>query len=419
MERLRRFGAKAHKFITRPVCFDRRITILEGSVRSSKTFSMMVKLLALCRYEVGGQRVITGQSKNTIYQNVLLDLFELVGRRNYSYNRQTGELMLFGVRWIVIGAKDEGSEKLIRGMTIGIAYSDETALMPRSFFLQLLARMSPEGARLYCTTNPDNPYHYLKREFMDNKELSGDIEVIHFTLADNPNLSARVRALYERMYVGVFYLRFILGLWVVAEGAIYRDVWAKAEKYTAAQRPAGLSQRGGYQRRCIAIDYGTTNPTVFLDVFHATALVDKRQRHFVDREYYWDSNKEMRQKTDAEYADDLEAFIAEGGAEGADIILDPSAASFAAELRGRGLVVTDADNEVIDGIRMTAALLGNGMVAYSEQCENFEREMQTYAWNKKKAEAGEEEPIKQNDHSPDGFRYYVKTTIPNWRLAGE
>lgn len=426
METLRRFGLKAHSFITRPVELDRRMTILEGSVRSSKTFSMMVKLLALCKYRVGGQRVITGVSKNTIYQNVLIDLFDLVGRKNYHYNRQTGELYLFGVRWIVVGARDEGSEKLIRGMTIGIVYSDEVSLMPKSFFLQLMARMSPAGARFYATTNPDNPYHYLKRDFIDNAELRNDLEVIHFTLDDNPNLSRRTREMYERMYTGVFYMRFILGLWVVAEGAIYRDVWDRVHKYGLteriqltngvqthiAARPVGLRQRGGHVKRTIAIDYGTTNPCVFLDIF------DDGLDLWVDREYYWDSRREMRQKTDREYADDLERFVAAGSAEFCDIVVDPSAASFIAELRLRGFVVIEADNEVADGIRMTSAMMGAGRVHVNiDECPNLEREMQTYAWNEKKAKAGEEEPIKANDHSPDAFRYKIKTHIPEWRLA--
>ena len=409
--KLRRFGVKAQTFITRPVELDKRMTILEGSVRSSKTFAMMVKLLALCRYDVEGQRVITGKSKNSIYRNVLLDLFNLVGKRNYSYNRQTGELWLFGSMWIVIGAKDEGSEAQIRGMTIGIAYSDETTLMPRSFFMQLMARMSPENARFYSTTNPADPYHYLKREYIDKKELADEIETIHFTLDDNPNLSRKVRQIYERMYTGVFYLRFILGLWVVAEGAIYRDAWTFVTKYTDATRPVALRNRGGHQRRVIAIDYGTVNPMVMLDIF------DTGLQHFVDREYYWDSKKEMKQKTDAQYVQDFIAFVNAGGPEAFDIVVDPSAASFIAALQEAGYYVTDADNEVIDGIRMTSTLLHRRMVAYHESCENFEREMQTYAWNDKKAQLGEEEPIKTNDHTPDAFRYYVKTTVPNWRLA--
>jgi PBSX family phage terminase large subunit len=418
--KLKRFGAKAHAFLMRHPAHDKRMTLLEGSVRSSKTVAMMVKLLALCRYEVDGQRVITGKSKNTIYQNVLIDLFDLVGKDNYGYNRQTGELWLYGVLWIVIGAKDEGSEALIRGMTIGICYSDETSLMPRSFFMQLMARMSPEGARFYGTTNPDNPYHYLKAEVMDRaKELPGGLTVIHFTLDDNPNISKATRAYYEKMFTGVFYLRYILGLWVVAEGAIYREAWAKATRYTAADRHPGLRNAGGHARRTITIDYGTHNPTVFLDVYDTFTGKIK-----VDREYYYDSQKAMHEKTDSEYADDLEAFArgtgeweGQGSAEYFDIVLDPSAASFAAELRKRGYVVIDADNEVLDGIRMTASAISSGLIEIAAECVNGDREMQTYAWNAKKAKQGEEAPIKTHDHWPDALRYYVKTLVPEWRLA--
>lgn len=427
MAKLKRFGRKALDFIRTPVELDPRITILEGSIRSSKTFAMLAKLLPLCRYQVDGSRVITGNSKGSIYRNVLHDLFSVIGKRNYRYNRNSGELWLFGVLWFVIGAKDERAEETIRGMTIGIAYSDETVLLPRSFFLQLLARMSPAGARLYCTTNPDNPYHFLKAEYMDNPELNagvpwtkateapetrGSLRVIHFTLDDNPNLDRAARQMYEKMYTGVFYLRMILGLWVIAEGAIYRDVWPKVLMYTEAERPLGLRMRGGHQRRYITIDYGTTNPTVFLDIY------DTGRRHYVDREYYWDSKKEMRSKTDAEYADDLQKFIADGSPEMPIVVIDPSAASFIAELRKRGVPVMEADNEVLDGIRMTMTLVNSGALAVCDTCVMFAREMQTYAWNDKAAnKTGEEAPVKQHDHAPDAFRYYVKTMIPEWRLA--
>ena len=407
MDRLKRFGQKAHTFITRPVADDKPMTILEGSIRSSKTFAVMAKLLPLCRYKVGGQRVITGVSKNTIYQNVLLDLFELVGRRNYRYNRQAGELTLFGVRWIVIGAKDEGSEKLIRGMTIGVAYSDEVALMPKSFFLQLMARMSPDGARFYGTTNPDNPYHYLKTEYIENPELVNDLEVIHFTLDDNPNLSRRTRERYERMYTGVFYRRFILGLWVIAEGAIYRDSLTDSTWYTDADRPIGLLQRPA--ARYIGVDYGTTNPCVFLDVY------DDGRTMWQEKEYYWDSKKEFRQKTDQEYADDLELF-AGPDRRGLVVVVDPSASSFKVELVKRGFLVKNAVNDVSPGLRRTAAALRSGMYQVHTRCVHTKRELQTYAWNEKAAKRGEEEPIKQNDHAPDAVRYTVHTMLPTWRL---
>ena len=127
-------------------------------MRSGKTFALHPKALYCCDYHVGGLKIFTGVSKQTIYNNVLNDLFELVGPRNYSYNRNTGQLRLCGSEWLVIGAKDEGSERYIRGLTVGVAICDEVSLMPQSFFQMLLSGMSPENARLYGTTNPHTPY---------------------------------------------------------------------------------------------------------------------------------------------------------------------------------------------------------------------------------------------------------------------
>ena len=132
----------------------------------------MVKILVLCKYQVAGQRLITGASKATVKANILDDLFEIVGTKNYDYNQQSGEMRLFDTRWRVIGAKDEGSEKYLRGVTAGVVVSDELTLMPKSFVFMLLSRLSPPGARWYSTTNPDNPYHYVKTDLIDNKDLA-------------------------------------------------------------------------------------------------------------------------------------------------------------------------------------------------------------------------------------------------------
>jgi len=187
---LQPFGKKALQFILTPVGQDSRITILEGSVRSGKTVAMIPKLINMCGDAPQGLGVITGVSKDTIYDNILRDLFDVVGTRNYHYNRQSGELDLFGDEYKVIGAKDEGSEKYIRGKTIARAYCDELSLMPERFFKQLLNRMSVPGARLYATTNPDSPYHYLYTEYINDPEklASKMVKVIHFELDDNPAL---------------------------------------------------------------------------------------------------------------------------------------------------------------------------------------------------------------------------------------
>ena len=159
-------------------------------------------------------------------------------------------------------------------------------------------------------------------------------------------------------------------------------------------------------QRTIAIDYGTANPMRFLDIYDDQDIIR------VVREYSWDSRKKHRQKTDKEYADDLEGFI---GDEQAAIIVDPSAASFIAELRSRGLYVVPAKNDVLDGIRKTASMIQRRKIKISTACEEIMNEMGVYMWDEKAAQAGKEQPIKQNDHSLDALRYYVNV-LPTWRF---
>ena len=164
----RDWGVKALDFIEKPIEEDAFINILEGSVRSGKTVAMIPKWLNYIMTGPPGLLLMTGVSKDTIYDNVLNDLFDTIGEENYHYNRQSGSLDVFWrdadgehMRRIkVVGAKDEGSEKFIRGKTLAGAYCGELTLMPERFFKQLLNRLSVPGAKLYSTTNPDSPMHY-------------------------------------------------------------------------------------------------------------------------------------------------------------------------------------------------------------------------------------------------------------------
>jgi PBSX family phage terminase large subunit len=404
------FGPKAERFAMRPPEEDWPINILEGAVRSGKTWCLHPKALYCCDYNVAGRKVITGVSKQSIHNNFLTDLFDMVGPANYNYNQSSGRLRLFNSEWLVIGAKDEGSEKYIRGLTVGVALCDEISLMPQSFFQMLLSRMSPEGARLYATTNPDSRHHWLKADYLDNQELrtNGILWSEHFTMEDNPNLTASFVERQKRLYTGVFYKRFIEGLWVIAEGAIYKDSWSEALIYDLTDEPKGL--RGSHHSRIIAVDYGTNNPMVFLDIY------DDGQLFWVVGEYYWDSVVQMRQKTDAEYADDLVEFM--GPRSDAKVIVDPSAASFKAEMMKRGIWHVDADNDVNEGIRVASMVLNQRLVRFCRQTvRKTIQEMQTYAWDSKAAQRGEEKPLKIHDHGPDAFRYFAKTEVPYWRLG--
>jgi phage terminase large subunit len=194
----------------------------------------------------------------------------------------------------------------------------------------------------------------------------------------------------------------------MAEGSIYKDSWSDELLYDSKDEPPGLYN--SRLMRYVAIDYGTTNPTVFLDIY------DDGKLYWVTREYYWDSAVHMCQKTDAEYADDLVAFI--GAGLRAKVIIDPSAASFKAEMTKRGIWHVDADNEVLEGIKKTSIVLNKRMVRIRrDKNEHGIKEMQTYAWDSNAAKRGEEKPLKMHDHWPDAFRYFVQTEVPQWRIA--
>ena len=410
---IEQFGEKAYSFFMTPIAQDARITILEGSVRSGKTVAMIPKVLMLLKSGPPGLGLITGVSKDTIMNNVLRDLFEIVGEENYSYNRQSGELVMFGREIKVVGAKDEGSEKYIRGLTVAWAYCDELSLMPESFFKQLLNRMSVKGARLYGTTNPDNPYHYLYVDYISNVEklASGMVRVWHFELDDNPSLDEEYKTFIRGAYSGLFYMRFILGKWVVAEGAIY-DMFGEKNKYKDGHGP----NYDLFYRRYYVIDYGTANPFALMEVIEQKHIITGKTEYFIENEWYYDSKKAGRQKEDAEYAQDVLDFI--GGKRYSAIIIDPSAASFKVALRNRSLRaretddIINADHEVLDGIRLVASMWVLGILKVNEdKCPNLLKETASYIWDEKAGKRGEEKPVKQWDHCLDAVRYFCKTIV--------
>lgn len=420
------FGRKSHAYIMRPPEQDRRYTILSGSVRSGKTMTLTAKtILQFNRYNVAGQRLMTGATRQTLYRNVLLDLFNVVGKENYSYNNSSGELFLFGKRWQTLGARDESSYKNILGMTVGLCVGDEIIEYPKSFLAQLWLRMSPDGARFAGSTNPGNPYSYLKAEVIDNPEFRDDVEVLNFNLlTDNPHISERSKRAIVASQTGVFRERYIKGLWVVAEGSIWRDAWCEAEntyadaarpnptgEFVYKARPLGLENAGGHVDHWFSIDVGVDHPQVYGEFF------DDGKTVWVDRTWRWDSRKEMRQLTDAQYADALEKFMTPRF-RGCEIILSPEAASFRAELQQRGLYVRSADNSVIEGIHTVSSLLATRRLMVNvDHCNGLEKAIMNYAWDDKAAKLGDEQPLKVNDDDVDMLRYGVHGKIPQWRVS--
>ena len=290
-------------------------------------------------------------------------------------------------RFLLFGGRDESSAALIQGGTFAGLLMDEVVLMPRSFVEQACARCSVAGSRLWFSCNPEGPQHWFYREWILRAEERRAL-YLHFTMEDNPGLSPRIRARYRNAYSGVFYRRFVLGEWTAAEGLVY--------DFFRRERDSVPVPEGPFDRWRISVDYGTTNPASFglwgeqNGVWYRTA------------EYYYDSKAEGRQKTDAEYVEDLRRLAGERNIE--RIIADPSAASFIAALRQAGFPVVKANNDVADGIRVTAGYLKDGTMVLCEPCADCLREMELYCWE----EGGQKErPRKEHDHAMDEMRYFA------------
>ncbi|WP_062306600.1 PBSX family phage terminase large subunit [Alicyclobacillus sendaiensis] len=381
-----------------------RLNIWEGAVRSGKTIASMVRWLDYIATGPPGDLLMVGKTERTLKRNILDVLEQILGPRLYRYNKGEGEVYICGRKIYVAGANDERAEGKIRGMTLAGAYGDELTLWPENFFKMLLSRLSVPGAKLFGTTNPDSPYHWLKEQYLDNAEL--DMTSWSFTLDDNPNLDPAYVESLKREYTGLWYKRFILGLWVMAEGAVY-DMWDDTlNTFADDDMPPGLKT---VARRYVSVDYGTQNATVFLD------CLDDGDTLWVVNEYYHSGREHGRQKEDAEYADDLIRFV------GADrprfVIVDPSAASFKVALRRRGFLVKSAENDVLEGIRMTSTMIAKRKLRVNrDRCKNLIKEISGYVWDEKAAERGQEKPVKQNDHAVDAMRYLVATVVSPRRL---
>jgi PBSX family phage terminase large subunit len=393
-------------FLARDPSEDAFQNYLIGSVRSGKTWTMMVKLLLLCKYPVAGRRLIIGHSKDTLMRNVLTDLFSLVGTKNYQYNLQSGALKLFDVDWHCIAAHDDASFKAIQGSTVGIAVIDEVVNTPESFFEMLLSRLSLPGSRLYATSNPGPPNHWLKIR-LDDPALKQDCWLETFDLDDNLSLTQDVKDRLRRSFTGVFYQRYILGRWVNPEGLIFKDCFDESCLYDDDSAPAGLLQARRHER-FVGCDVGTVNQHCYLDCIDTGKVV------YIDREWVWDSKLEQRQLTNGQYADELVKWMPPD----ALVIVDPAAAGFKAELNFRGIWNQDADNDVLPGIQLMSGLFSLGLLKIHRRCQTLIKQLEGYSWDEKAiARTGKEAPIKIADHLPDCARYICKTKITEWRLA--
>ena len=369
--------------------------ICDGAVRSGKTSCMGLSFMIWSMGTFDGRSFgLCGKTMISLRRNLIAELLmraEKLGftvRENVSKNYMDVEFGGRRNRYYLFGGKDEASASLIQGVTLAGILMDETALMPRSFVEQAVARCSVTGSKLWFNCNPDNPYHWFKREWID-KAGEKNLLYVHFVLRDNPSLSAEVIRRYERLYSGAFYERFVLGRWSAAEGLVYPMF--DEDKYVCTELPAE------YERYAVSCDYGTVNPSSF-GLWGLSGGIWYRMA-----EYYHDSSREGIRRTDEEHYEGLEQLA--GGREVDYVVCDPSAASFIQCIRRHGRFrVVQARNDVVSGIRRTQDMIRSGGIMISAGCEDILREFKLYRWEEG---SGRDQPIKENDHAMDDMRYFV------------
>lgn len=385
---------------------NRKAIICDGSVRSGKTVSMILGFVHWAmRFFDGKNFGICGKTISSTERNIILPLLNMPDITDY-YSLQyiRGENKRIIIRsgshtntFFIFGGKDESSYTLVQGITLSGVLFDEVALMPKSFVDQAVARtLSEPEARYWFNCNPESAEHWFYKEWICNTRQKKALH-LHFTMQDNPILSPEQIADAERLYTGVFYNRYIKGLWCVAEGLIY-PMFDKAVHVT--HHPE-LQPGGDYYISC---DYGTRNPT------SAGLWYLQPDGHAVRlKEYYYDGRKNHTPRTDEEHYKALEQLAGDVAGKVRAVIVDPSAASFIECIRRHGLFrVWQADNSVLNGIRDTSSLLQMQYLHICDNCTDIIREFSLYRWDES---ATEDRPIKENDHAMDDMRYFVRTAM--------
>lgn len=371
--------------------------ICDGAVRSGKTSIMMWAFVDWAMREFNGQRFgICGKTVDSCSKNIIVPFTAMtLAKERYTLRwRRTDKILEVRRAGVVnyfevFGGKDESSFALIQGRTLAGVLLDEVVLMPRSFVEQALTRCSVDGARLWFSCNPDTPQHWFYTEWICKAHEHNALH-LHFEMTDNPGLSKKTLERYQTMFTGVFYDRYIRGLWVAAEGLIY--------EFGEQQITDDIPDCGEYY---ISVDYGTLNP------FSAGLWCIADGKAVRIAEYYYSGRDKKTQKTDEEYCDEIIKLAGDKPIK--HIIVDPSAASFITALRRRGAFsARDAKNDVLDGIRITGRMLKNGQILIHRSCKDSIREFGLYRWDD---DTTADKPIKENDHAMDEIRYFANTVL--------
>ena len=375
------------------------IVIADGAIRSGKTISCIDSFLNWSQTMFRNESfIMAGKSMGALKRNVIKPMLQMMHTWQwpYNYNRSENYIDIGTNTYYLFGASTEASQDVLQGLTAAGAYGDEAPLFPRSFLDQMVGRCSVEGAKIFLNDNPQGPHHYFKTEFID-KALEKLIYYLHFTMDDNLTLSEKVKERYKRMFSGVFFKRYILGLWVMAEGIIY-------DMFDEKIHTIDTSKIEGFEQYCLSVDYGMQN------AFSCGLWGLKNDVWYRLKEYVYSGKDTGKQLDNEVYYKKMVDFV--GNRNIRELIIDPSALSFVATIKKYGKFhVKKARNDVLEGITNTASAFNEGKILIDNSCKNLIKELYSYTWDDKALQRGEDKPKKAFDHSCDEMRYMVNTMI--------
>lgn len=371
--------------------------ICDGAVRSGKTVCMSLSFVSWSFYAFRDTNfALCGKTISSLRRNVITPLIPMIKSLGFDVEEKISKNIVvikrgnIENRFYLFGGRDESSASLIQGMTLGGVLFDEVALMPRSFVEQALARCSIEGSKFWFNCNPEHPYHWFYNEWI-KKANEKNMLYLHFTMNDNPSLSAEIKNRYEKLYTGAFYERFVEGKWVAADGLVY-------PMFSPSKH---IRECDSFDRYYLSCDYGTVNP------FSLGLWGHNNGKWYRVREYYHSSREKGVQLTDEEYYEGLKALVGDKKIDA--LIIDPSAASFIQAVSRHGeYKVIKADNDVLKGINRVCQALKDEEIYICPSCTDAIREFSIYRWDN---DIKRDAPKKENDHAMDDIRYFVNTVL--------
>lgn len=352
-----------------------RILLAPGPVRSGKTMGAVAAFAWWSLKYPEGLYIVVARTLTQVREAVIPAFKIAMSHLGMKVNEFPGKQMLtVGKRkYLMYDAQNEQSRMKIQGLTLNGAYLDEVALMPQSYYDEVLARCSMAGSKIFATCNPEGPHHWVKLKMVDNERVT----TVPFAIEDNPDLSTAYLQNLKSSWSGATLKRKYYGEWAAQTGLVFPE-WT-------AGNPPKRKKRGSF----VSVDYASSTHT------HALRFVEYDSGVWITDEW----------RSDPHTADDVQIAVIRKRWADLPMVIDPSAAAFRLLARDQGVLAWAADNRVLEGIQATNHLLSSKRVRISRRCRHLITELHQYRWDEKAQERGEDKPLKQNDHAVDALRY--------------